>query len=313
LTTIDKYRSFCAAAPPDLPVFLHDWYLDAVCSGGSWEAAIIEKAGKVVAVWPFFIKRKMGRPYVVMPSLCRFMGPYILPEFRSARLEPGLLETLLEQMPRLAAFEQDFNYSAQNWLPFYWRGFRQSTRYSYVLDLEDLGTVWQNLASDYRNRKIPGARQVVEVRTGDDLQTFMDIHNRSYARQGMPPPVPAAFLENLDTTLARKQARAILFATDLSNGAVHSVAYLIRDQQAAYLLMAGDDPALRQSGAGILTTWEAIRYTKEVWQLGQFDFLGSMIQPIERVRRQFGAVRQPYFRVYKDWDWRWKLRRLLHK
>ena len=59
-------------------------------------------------------------------------------------------------------------------------------------------------------------------------------------------------------------------------------------------------PELRASGAGVLLLWEMIRYSGEVLQLPIFDFLGSMIQPIERVRRQFGAVQQPYFRLRRE-------------
>jgi hypothetical protein len=77
--------------------------------------------------------------------------------------------------------------------------------------------------------------------------------------------------------------------------------------------MAGDDPALRHSGAGILLAWEAIRYTHEVLKLPIFDFAGSMILPIERVRRQFGALQKPYFRVQKEWSPLWKMGKILFR
>jgi len=115
----------------------------------------------------------------------------------------------------------------------------------------------------------------------------------------------------LDQALADHRAREIFWATDLKSGAVHSVAYLVWDKQSAYYLMAGDDPALRASGAGILLAWEAIRYTKETLGLAAFDFAGSMIRPIERVRRQFGAVQKPYFRVQKEWSMAWKVGKAL--
>jgi hypothetical protein len=69
--------------------------------------------------------------------------------------------------------------------------------------------------------------------------------------------------------------------------------------------MAGDDPALRQSGAGVLLAWEAIQYTHAVLKLSVFDFAGSMVKAIERVRRQFGAQQKPYFRVHKTWSTIW--------
>lgn len=304
------YGRFCATAP-DLPLYLHDWYLDAVCGPGHWSAAIARKGDAVVGVLPYFLKQKLHWHHVAMPLLCRQMGPYLLPEYRAPRREIPLLHDLLEQLPRLAAFEQDFNYTATNWLPFYWQGYRQTTRYSYVLTLTDLKTLRDNLAPDYRNNKLPKAAARVRVHTGDDLDLFFRVHNRSFERQGLDAPVPFDLLQRLDRALAAHHAREIFWASDLKTGAVHAVAYLVWDRQSAYYLLAGDDPTLRNSGASILLAWEAIRYAKETLNLPTFDFAGSMVKPIERVRRQFGAEPKPYFRVQKEWSWMWRLGKML--
>lgn len=311
MTHRDAYAQFCDNAP-DLPLFMQPWYLDAVCEGGHWDVALLEKGGRVVAVWPYFLKKKGWWRYVAMPQLARMMGPYLLPEWRIPRKEMSILADLLDQIPPgLAAFEQDFNYTAQNWLPLYWRGFRQTTRYSYILSVNDLDAVWKNIAPDYRNQKIPKAHELVEVRKGGALDSFMEIHDLSYERKGLEAPVKHEFLRRLDEALAQHGQREIFFATDRHTGAVHSVAYLVWDTHSAYYLMAGDNPALRHSGAGILLTWEAIRHTNEVLKLPVFDFVGSMIRPIERVRRQFGAVQKPYFRVQKEWSPVWKVGKML--
>ena len=322
MTSRDDYALFCDNAP-DLPLFMQPWYLDAVCQNGQWDVVMAEKGGQVVAVWPYFLKKKWRWHYVAMPPLARMMGPYILPEWRTTRKEASLLEELLDQLPLgLAAFEQDFNYTVQNWLPLYWRGFRQTTRYSYTLEINDLKKVWNSFAPDYRNQKIPKAQELVEVFTspshlpsskGDakPLDDFLEVHDLSYERKGLDPPVPDMLMSRLDEALASRGQRAIFFAKDRKSGAIHSVAYLVWDKRSAWYLMAGDDPGLRQSGAGILLTWEAIRYTHEVLQLPVFDFAGSMIRPIERVRRQFGAVQRPYFRVQKEWSLLWKVGKML--
>jgi hypothetical protein len=301
-----KYRAFCETAP-DLPVYMHAFYLDAVCEKGEWDVAVIEKGGKIVAAWPYLVKKKLGLSYVVMPVLGRLMGPYLAPSYRNSTRENSMLEELLNQFPYLAAFEQDFNYQATNWLPLFWRKYEQSTRYSYVLDVTDLSYCWNKIAPDYRNQKIPKAREILEVSTGDDLAEFYRVHNLSYARQGKKAPFTFEFLSKLDQALATRGQRAIFFAKDRDSGVVHGVAYLIWDRQSSYFLMAGDDPALRKSGAGVLLAWEAIQYTHAVLKLSVFDFAGSMVKAIERVRRQFGARQIPYLRVSKTWSpfWKW--------
>lgn len=293
---------------------MQDWYLDAVCEGGEWEAVVLEKGGRVMAVLPCFLKKKWFRSYVAMPPLARLMGPYIHPEWRNLRKEPGLVTELIERLPKgLAAYEQDFSYTVSNWLPFYWKGFRQTTRYSYILKVNDIEKVWKQISTDYRNRKIPRAQELVDVETGGDLATFIHIQNASFKRQGLSAPVSPDLLGRLDAALAQRGQREIFVARDRQTGAPHSVGYLVWDRRSAYLLMAGDDPELRVSGAGILLLWEMIRYTHEVLQLPVFDFLGSMIQPVERVRRQYGAVQQPYFRVQKEWSMLFRLGKWLFR
>ena len=43
--------------------------------------------------------------------------------------------------------------------------------------------------------------------------------------------------------------------------------------------------------------WEAIKFTKEELGLNQFDFEGSMIQPVEQFFRKFGGKLTPYYTV----------------
>lgn len=311
ITATGRYRNFCVNAPADFPLFMQDWYLDAVCTRGTWEAAVVEKGGKIAGVMPCFIKKSGLWHYVTMPVLGRFMGPYILPEFRNSHRETEIVESLIGQLPKLVTFTQDFNYTVTNWLPFYWQNFRQSTRYSYVLHVENLEQVWNGIAADYRNHKIRKAKAFLQIETDGNLQELFRLNNLGYTRQRLPIPFNFSFLQNLDQILAQKKQRKIFVVRNPKTGAIHSAAYLVWDQSAAYYLIAGDDPALRNAGSGILMAWECIRYTAEVLRLPCFDFVGSMIRPVERVRRQFGAVQQPYFRVEKESSLFWKMAKRL--
>lgn len=302
----NRYRAFCAQAP-DLPLFMEAWYLDAACGTNNWAAVTLEKSGKTVAVWPYFFKEKLGYRYVVMPPLVRAMGPYVLPFYRGLRYDQTLYEGLLAQLPNLIALEQDFPYTITNWLPFYWQKFQQTTRYSYFLPLRDLETVWQGMSADYRNRILPKATQEVYVHGEGTLEQFWAVHEKSFIRQGMVVPFDRQLLDRLDTALQAHHARKIFFAAHKQTGTLHAVAYLVWDKQTAWLLMAGDDPAYRASGASILVIWEAIQYAANILQLPTFDFAGSMLQRVEYSRRQFGAQQRPYFRLSKTWKswWGW--------
>lgn len=293
-----RYRDFCHTAP-DVPVFARPWYLDACTEGGAWDVVVAEEKGKVVAALPFFYKQKGPFRYVTMPPFVKWLGPYLLPELRG-RLpqEHALLQALVAQLPPLAAFKQNFYPTATNWLPFYWQQYRQTTYYTYRLHaLQDLAQVEAGLHTGIR-RDIRLARPQVRVVHNRPLADFYRVNMRSFERQGLPVPYSLAQLELLDAALAMAGQRQLFFAID-AHERIHSVAYLIWDNTTAYYLLAGDEPGLRASGAGVLLAWECIRYASEVLGLDCFDFEGSMLPGVERIRVRFGAVQTPYFYVWK--------------
>ena len=291
------YRDFCRAAP-DVPVFAQPWYLDACANGGNWDVVLARDAGRVVAALPYFYKQRGPFRYVTMPLFVKMLGPYLLPLFRTdLTREHALLEELIEQLPHFAAFKQNFHPSATNWLPFYWRGYRQTTYYTYRLALPDLVRLKAGLGTGIR-RDIRLARQRVRVVHDLPLATFYAVNRLSFARQGLAVPYSEAQFRLLDTALAAQDARQLFFAVD-DEDRVHSVVYLIWDATTAYYHLAGDDPDLRASGAGVLLAWEAIRYASEVLGRRCFDFEGSMLPGVERMRRRFGAVQTPYSFVWK--------------
>ena len=294
-----KYLSFCQSEPM-MPVFVQPWYLDVVCQEGEWDVVLVERGGKVVAALPFYLTQKGPFQTINMPWLTKMMGPYIKDAFRQTNKSHRIVKELIDQLPKVAAFHQNFHYDITDWLPFFWKQYQQSTKYSYMLDdLENLEKVYSGFCSDYRNNKIKKAVSTVRVITDRSLEDFYRVQTMSFTRQGKNFTIPFSFLINYDKILKSKQCREIFFAVD-EQGRVHSVVYLIWDQRSAYYIMAGDDPALRKSGAGILLVWEALQYTKNVLGLNCFDFQGSMIPAIEKVRRNFGATPTPYFQVWKE-------------
>ncbi|MCI1186537.1 GNAT family N-acetyltransferase [Hymenobacter sp. DH14] len=293
-----RYRDFCRTAP-DVPVFAQPWYLDACAEGGTWDVVLAEEKGRVVAALPYFYKQKSLFQYATMPPFVKWLGPYLLPEFRG-RLpkEHELMQALIAQLPDLAAFKQNFYPTVTNWLPFYWQQFRQTTFYTYRLhQLRKLARVEAGLGTGIR-RDIRLARPQVRVVHDLPLAEFYRVNMLSFQRQQLAPPYSLAQLRRLDAALATAGNRQLFFAVDAQNR-VHSVAYLIWDATTAYFLLAGDDPALRASGAGVLLAWECIRYASEVLGLDCFDFEGSMLPGVERIRVRFGAVQTPYFFVWK--------------
>ena len=298
MTNKEKYRKFCEREK-GVPIFSQAWHLDVVTEDGEWDVVLVIKSGKVVASYPFFVKKNGPFTYITQPLYSKLMGPYITDEFNTSKHENSILKELIEQLPSVAAIEQNFHYSFTNWLPFYWAGFQQTTSYTYVLQgLSDLDKVYAQLDRHYRNKIIPRAQENLRITTDRSLEDFHRVFSLSFQRQNLPSPLSLTFLKKYDAVMAANNARKIFFAVD-EQDQIHSVLYLAWDDRSSYYHLAGDDPTLRNSGSGIFLTWQAIKYTQEVLGLDVFDFEGSMIPGIEKVRRKFGAKQMPYFFVSK--------------
>lgn len=293
-----QYQVFFEAQQHRLPLFVYPWYLDAVCTEGIWDAVVVEEKGNLVAAMPYFVKKKYGFRYITMPPFVKFMGPFFANPVPTLNTQHDLLEKLIAQLPKVQAFTQNFYYPITNWLPFYWNGFQQTTRYSYCIEIENLEQAYQAIDAKRRKYIEKTSAQGIKVMPIDDARLFYQINAKSFERQGLRIPYSWEQFRQHDQALSAHQARQILFAKD-EQGRVHAGAYLIWDAHSAYYHFSGDDPDLRSSRAGFLLIWEAIRYTKEALTLKIFDFEGSMIQNVEYIRRQFGGVQIPYFTVWK--------------
>lgn len=296
-----KYRDLCRIEST-IPIFSRSWWLDAVC-GDAWNVCLVEKGGQVAAAMPYhFSRTRLGLHVLSQPPETQKLGPWLRSTNAkySNRLgqEKDLLNELIEQLPAFDYFQQNWHYANTNWLPFYWRGFQQTTRYTYRLpDLSDLDAMWAGFRENIRGdiRKASG-RFKLRVRTDCLLDEFLALNVQTFERQGMSLPYSNSFIRRLDAACHANNARKIFIAED-ERGRRHAGVYIVWDEQSAYYLMGGGDPKLRSSGATSLCIWEAIQFAAAVTK--SFDFEGSMIEPVERFFRAFGAVQTPYFSIKK--------------
>ena len=294
----DVYREFCEKQGFDLPVFFQDWWLDIVCGKDDWRIAMYVEDPNVVAVMTYYVKRKFFFEYITMPSLTKFMGPYFLKNFDHRKAQ-SVLAKLIDTLPAVSGFSQTLHYQINNWLPYKWRGYKQTAYYSYTIDnIQKVEQVWQNLDADYRNNKIARAEKIYSVGEDLDFDTLYQLTLQPFERQKVAIPISRSVLSELVTACERKKSGKSLFASD-GDGKIVAVVYLVWDRKSCYLLLAGENEQSRLHGAGIYLTWQAIKYASENLGVKTFDFLGGMSENLERTRRQFGASQTPYFLISK--------------
>ncbi|MCB0653367.1 MAG: GNAT family N-acetyltransferase [Saprospiraceae bacterium] len=287
------YNDFCEKA--GVPVFARDWYLDSACEGGRWDVVFEEEDGEVIAALPYFIKKKYGFTYITMPPFVKYMGPFLLPEFENLKDQHRIFESLESQLPAVDSFNQSFYPAVTNWLPFFWKGYSQNTRYTYRLDISDLDKVRGNFVQDIR-KNIKKGEKLVKIDQEGSPEEFYEVLKMTFDRQGEQMHASREMLvEHLKTLEAQKKS-ALFFARDQENR-IHAVCCLLRDDDLAYYHISGSDPKLRKSGAGIFMVWHVMRYAKEEWGVDTFDFEGSMIKNVEFIWHRTGAYQVPYFNI----------------
>ena len=278
-------------------IFQQPLWLDAVAPG-HWSEATVERDGRTVARLPYVVRGRRGLRMLTQSTMTQTLGPWVerseVDGGRALGQEHELLAELERKLPPALAFSQQFSPAILNALPFAWAGYRIEVRYTYRLHgLRSTDELWNGLRGNVR-REIRKARKRLDVVEDLGVDRFYHVLSKTYARQGLPAPRSLAELERLDEACARRRAGAILFARD-DAGQVHAGVWVVWDRQSAYYMLAGADPDLRNSGASSLLVWEAIARARE--HADAFDFHGSMLQPIERFFRAFGARQTPYLSV----------------
>ena len=285
-------RTPCAHA-----LFQQPWWLDAVAPG-AWDAAIVTKDGEIVGRLPYVRMRRFGLTILGQPLLTQFLGPWIKPGTGKAHTqldrEHEIMRDLIAALPRHDVFMQECHHSITNCLPFYWQGFSESVRYTYILDeLDDLDAIWAGFRKTVRTH-IRRAEQEVVIRAIDDVEPFIALNRMSYERQRITMPYSAELIRRLDAACSARGVRRILLAEG-ADGTPHAAVYVVWDAESAYSLMSGNNPHLRSSGAISLLRWEAIKFARQVTR--RFDFEGSMLQPVERFFRTFGGRQVQFVRL----------------
>lgn len=299
-----RYSDFCQQGY--VPIHHQPWWLDACCGPQGWGAALAGAvSGATTGILPYGTRRRWGLKVLHLPPFSAYAGPWLrYPEsaLQSARarlsFEKKTMSELIDDLPHAAFFRQNFRPEINNWLPFYWAGFRQTTRYTYILPVQ---TSWETTTRMFKNTLRTDLKKAdyytVILQDNADWRTVFTLNRRSYERKGLRPPYPAERFERLHEALYSRAQSLCFLALDRATGRPSAGLYLVFDDRGASVLFTGTEPALKYQ-CGVYGLWrEAIHFCRE--RALPLDFEGSMDAQIERSFRAFGATLTPYFQVWK--------------
>jgi len=295
-----KYRQFCQTEP-SIPIFSKDWWLDAVCGEDNWDVAIVEKGGSIVATMPYYVKRKMGLKLMVQPPLTQTLGPYIkYPKiqkyYKKLSWEKKLMDELIAQLPYFDYFSQNFYHKVTNYLGFYWKEFKQTTRYTYIIENISIEDLEKQFETDIRRRRRKAEKMGVTVVEGNEIDIFYKLNKMTFDRQDIKIPYNFEFIKELYQRVKSHNAGKMYFARDSDNNYI-AANFLVYDDNTVYYLMGGIEPNKKDLGGMDVVQFESIKFALQTGRV--FDFEGSMIESIEKYFRSFGAKQVPYFSVSK--------------
>ncbi len=310
MTNKERYRKLCATEQT-IPLFSQDWWLDEVCGCKYWDVLLVLKGDNIVASMPVYIPHK---GIISMPCYTQTMGPWFSKQFEPDNYSKKLnhrqvcCKEFTEKLEQYPHFLQNFHSDITDWLPFYWAGYKQTTRYSYLLkNIGDKDQLWKNLSSNIC-RNIINARdkEGITVRKGIPTEDFMRINAQSYERQKLSVKGDPRLLRKL-IARCRERNQGDLWGGYDDKGRLHAAVFIVWHPGCAYYLAGGGDPEFRSSGAYSLVLWEAIHFVSD--KTDTFDFEGSMLAGVEHYFRKFGTMQTPYFTItrgnisllYKAW------------
>ncbi len=299
-----RFKAFCSEKP-EIPLFLsHEW-LSTVAEDHEWGVHFSGSSEDPSGFIVYFIKRRFGFKRITIPPLTPYLGPWIFyPEGQkqAQRLahEKKVLEELIAGLPRFDDLTLKLHPKISNVLPFYWEGFKTRLCYTYIIqDTQDTEKCFNQLRGNIRGA-IRKAIKKYTVEYADEVESIHELKLKDYRVKKKTLSYSLEYFQKIDQTLAANGKRKILHAVD-ANGTVRGGVYLVWDNEQCYYLIGAADPEVKNEGVLALLIWEGLVYASELGL--PYNFEGSMIEPIERFFRSFGAEQLPYPLVNKTPSW----------
>ena len=277
--TKQDYHAYCLNTP-DLPLFMQDWWMDAVCVGKQWE---------VIAGMPCLVRERVGLRFVVMPQQTQIGGRWGQAD------AAGIAEAL--QAKHLDYYYQHFPIGSPLPEELEKLGFtiRRHTTYR-IEDLRDLEAVRRRYSENKRRQiKKASVLELVHV----EPERFYRFHAECLRAQGKQIAYSEVFFRSLDAACQAHEAREILGLQD-ADGALHAAVFLVYDPHTCYFLIPCYAPQHGASGAGARIVDEAVRFAAAHSEA--FDFEGSMIPGVANHYAQFGSEPAYFYEVERVYN-----------
>ncbi|GLR18887.1 hypothetical protein [Portibacter lacus] len=296
-----KYLKFCEDNA-EVSVFAQPWYLDIV-TGANWDVVLsYDKEEKIVGAWPYHFSKRKGFSFIQMPPYTPSLGPIInFPDhlnspYKTNSFYFSQLRELAAQLPNAGYININFPIDGQSWYPLYELGYKQTTRYSYIIDHKlGLDKITSNLKPKLRNVVLKEVGEF-EIRTNEKLEEFVRMLGDTLAGNNAGQFFYPTNINELITVAINKGVGKVLGYYNQQGEMIAGI-FIIEDVKKTYCLFTAKNEEGKKEEAVSKLIWEGIKESVEKGK--DFDFEGSMLPGVEKFFRTFGGEQVAYHQISK--------------
>lgn len=291
------YRKFCEETP-GLSVYMQAWFLDIVASE-AWDVVFsTAKDGSILGVWPFLQLRKKGFSFLQMPPYTQILGPkiffpdHIETNYKRSSHYFKTMQDLESQLPKFDYLNINFDSSEGPWFPLYPLRYKQTTRYTYLIEAgQNEEVLLKQLKPQLRNT-LTHPCALGDAKTVPEDSAFLTLLEETFTGNQIDQLFHREIIDQLISAAIERNQGSICTFEGRDAGI-----FVLKDDHKHYCLFtATTEEGKAEEGVAHLI-WQAIL---DAGREGKaFDFEGSMLPGVEQFFRSFGGVQHPYHQIQK--------------
>ena len=297
------YRSLCEKHK-EIPLFMRAWWLDAA-SKENWDVIFSKNGDEIVGFFIFSYQEKLGKKIVTNHPLTQYAGPYVfypegLNKSEIYSFENKVYTSLIEQLEakNFDFIEINCHRSFTNWQQFFWSGYKQTTKYTYILEnISDRESLLKDMSYSQRGKRIKKDTGKYHFSLELSAEDFYDFYNANLKEQDKTIFYSKEyFLRLYNAAKDRNQGQIIgIYNTD---NELLAALWTVWDSEFAYNMIMTSDKNKKCSEGTTLLIWETLDFLKD--KTKNYDFEGSMIKGVALRNQSYGAAAVPYHSISKS-------------
>jgi hypothetical protein len=291
------YRTYCED-DNTISVFMQPWFLDIVTED-NWDIVLsFGKDGNIHGAWPYLLTKKKGLTFIQMPPYTQLLGPtvffpdHVTTNYKRNSFYQKVIQDLESQLPSYDYLNINFKAEGESWFPLYPLGYKQSTRYTYVIySGQSSEALSRNLKPQLRNT-LNSTTALGEIEIANQVSSFLTLLEESFSGNEIGEFFYLEIIKSLISEAIERNQGTIYTFPGMPAGI-----FILKDDLKHYCLFTATTEKGKSEEAVAHLIWRAI---KDAMDEGKdFDFEGSMLPGVENFFRSFGGLQQGYHQITK--------------